>query len=215
MSNAFVSATVCFVCIFLTSSVSAADDCAFTIFNAPNSGLGDDERLPTPPAVQDGTFTAGTTFPDPSLHPYRNFFGLDTIVNGVSRFCTAQVVGATNVLLTAAHCVQDNGNGNWVNRFQLRDLRNSSAQPIVDPKCIMTNKTWTNMPKGFPGRFYWPADYALVFMPSALNEAFLELGAKPPGTVSVQAFGLPTGIGRHDRLVDINGDLEDDADQAG
>lgn len=171
--------------------------------------------LTPPPGLEEGTAAPGTMRPDVAKRPYSAFGRLDTVVDGVNRYCTAQLVEGTNILLTAAHCVRNNQNGNWVSDFRFwRAAGIDQSEPLRKPLCIATKKDWVGPPPAnFPGRFFWPADYAFIVFREALGQQFFRLGVDAPnGTVS--AFGYPVGLGSHKTLIRVDGRLEKERDFA-
>ena len=114
----------------------------------------------------------------------------------------------TDILLTAAHCVRNNASGNWVLDFRFfRAGEIDKAEPLRRPLCIATKKDWVGPPPaGFPGNFFWAADYAFVILREPLAQHFLKLGIDAPdGPVS--AFGYPAAIGSHKTLVRAGGGM--------
>ncbi|MER8533357.1 serine protease [Mesorhizobium sp. M1005] len=205
------------VALMLTMSMSVAfAQCDFDLFRGPEAGLGAGAPLAEPPGGGDGNLVQGTIFPNILKSPYNVFRRLDTVVKGTTRYCTAQFVGRGDILLTAAHCVRDNGDGTWVGDFQLRDLGNAENEaPLTNPKCIATPRGWVEpLPEGFGGRFFWPDDYALVVLPSVTSDNFLQLGNEIDAPADVFAYGLPVGLGHHRKLVEITGQAARDKDFA-
>jgi len=163
----------------------------------------------TPPAgLADGPTAPGTIKPDVTKRPYSLFGRLDTLVDGINRYCTAQLVEGTNILLTAAHCVRDNKSGKWVSDFRFSRAGDiDKTEPLRKPLCIATKKDWVGpLPAGFPGNFFWPADYAFVILREPLAQHFLKLGINAPDG-PVAAFGYPVAIGSHKTLVRADGML--------
>src|ERR1700730_4958318 len=74
--------------------------------------------LTSPPGLTERTAAPGTMRPDVAKRPYSLFGRLDTLVDGINRYCTTQLVEGTNILLTAAHCVRDHLSGTWVSDFR-------------------------------------------------------------------------------------------------
>jgi hypothetical protein len=166
--------------------------------------------LTPPPGLAEGTPAPGTIRPDVARRPYSAFGRLDTVVDGVNRYCTAQLVEGTNILVTAAHCVRNNQNGNWVSDFRFwRAADVDQTEPVRKPLCIATKKDWVGPPPAnFPGgRFFWPADYAFIVFREALGQQFFRLGIDAPNR-PVSTFGYPAGLGSHKTLIRVDGRLE-------
>ena len=170
--------------------------------------------LKPPPGLADGAPGPGTTVPDPAKPPYSAFGRLDTLVEGVNRYCTAQLIEGTNVLLTAAHCVRDNATGNWVSDFRFwRAGKVETTEPLRKPLCIATKKDWVGVPPPPFGRFFWPADYAFIVLREPLDGPFLKLGSDATAA-SVAAFGYPAAIGLRKALIKTQGQFAKDPDFA-
>lgn len=214
MFQAFVSSGLQVALMLAVSTPTAFAQCKFDLFRVPDAGLGVGAPLTPPPGSADGTLLKGATFPEVSKPPYNVFRRLDTLVNEKNRYCTAQFVGRGDILLTAAHCVRDNGNGAWVEDFQLRGLGTAeNDDPLTNPKCIATPRGWVGrLPDGFDGRFFWPDDYALIVLSSTISEKFLQLRSNIEAPADVSAFGLPVGLGRHRKLVEITGGADREKD---
>ena len=164
--------------------------------------------LTPPPGLADGPMAPGTVKPEVGKRPYSLFGRLDTVVDGVNRYCTAQLVEGTNILLTAAHCVRDNRSGKWVSDFRFwRASEVDKGEPLRKPLCIATKKDWVGPPpSSFGGNFFWPVDYAFIVLREPLDQHFLKLGIDAPdGPVAV--FGYPVAIGSRKTLVRADGQL--------
>lgn len=203
-----VATSICVSVVLLASPVQASD-CRFDLYQVKDAGLPAETPLAKAPGSADGLPSGqGTLLPAANQAPYSAFRRLDSLVNGANRYCTAQFVDR-DMLLTAAHCVRDNGNGAWADIFELREIGAADAKPVSDPKCIVTPRGWVGkMPKPLgQSRFYWPDDYALVVLKQPMSDHVLNIGVGAEGT-SVQAMGLPVEIGSHDKLIAAPGKLE-------
>jgi hypothetical protein len=164
--------------------------------------------LTPPPGLADGPMAPGTIKPDIGKRPYSLFGRLDTLVDGINRYCTAQLVEGTNILMTAAHCVRDNKSGKWLSDFRfLRASAVEAGEPLRKPLCIATRKDWVGPPpEGFAGNFFWPADYAFVILREPLDQHVLKLGIDAPEG-PVTALGYPAAIDSRKSLVKADGDF--------
>jgi hypothetical protein len=198
---------VCMTLLTLASEHALAQCPGNDLFRFPDTDPPAGALTP-PPGLADGPMAPGTIKPDIGKRPYSLFGRLDTLVDGINRYCTAQLVEGTNILLTAAHCVRDNKSGKWVSDFRfLRASAVEAGEPLRKPLCIATRKDWVGPPPaGFTGNFFWPADYAFVILREPLDQHFLKLGIDAPeGTVA--AFGYPAAIGSRKSLVKADGDF--------
>ncbi|UFX12243.1 trypsin-like serine peptidase [Sinorhizobium meliloti] len=197
--------TVVSTTLLAGGDASAVQSCEFDLFRVPETGLGIGVPLAAPPKVADGSLAEGSAFLEPGMFPVDRFATLDTLVDGVNRYCTAQSTEFSTVMLTAAHCVQDASSAKWVSDFQMRRI--GEKRPTTNPKCMVVPKAWVNKPADV--RFNWPADYAFVLMREQHSTSFFRLGDGTE-TRPVTAFGTPSLLGKHERLVAIPGLAEVD-----
>lgn len=137
---------------------------------------------------------------DINVSPYyrvgKTFAVFPSTPSGFAEGCTAQLIGNTGVVLTAAHCVYDNQKREWPNTYRFELQYNSGVSAgSYDWHCIA-------MVSGWPNKHY-PYDYAIV-----------KLRGTPPGglgmTINVKgtpvdAVGYPGKYYDGEQLVHVTG----------
>lgn len=132
----------------------------------------------------------------PYKHSGKLFF-----TKGSSNYsCTAQFVGDTTVLLTAAHCVRDENSGAWAtNVIFLRGFNSGSAQQRVGTLCLSTKQGWVT---GGSGRYKW--DYAFIKTQGASASGYFALTTGLP-TSTWEAIGYPSNFASGQKLQKVVG----------
>lgn len=119
--------------------------------------------------------------------------------------CTAQLIGSTGILLTAAHCVWDKDTNAWASntRFALGYNLGASAQSF-DWDCAAIVSGWRNAANHTMDQI--PYDYAFIKIrgtpPSGLG---LTIGT---GSAHVDAVGYPTNYYNNQQMVHVFGNKD-------
>jgi hypothetical protein len=120
-------------------------------------------------------------------------------VDDERRYCTAQFVEGTDVLLTAAHCVR-NKDGVWLSKFEFAPV-GSSKTTISDARCIGTKSDWVT---GKSGAWYYPADYAFIILKAPSSSAYLKLDFASQANFAT-TIGFPLNIDGGAQLYQASG----------
>lgn len=108
---------------------------------------------------------------------------------GASKYCSAQFIKNTNVLLTAGHCVRNAKNKKWYTNFKFYpQYKNGSAGKIIGWHCATTWSGYTTVVSGWSQN--WAKDYAFIYTSSASKDGYL--GYKINNATSLlTAIGYP------------------------
>jgi hypothetical protein len=121
-------------------------------------------------------------------------------VDNEKRYCTAQFVEGTDILLTGAHCVR-NKNGVWLDQFKFTPAAaNAPGNSITDARCFATKSDWVS------GDWFWPADYAFVLLKGSSSRGFMRLETNTSATTAT-AIGYPMQIDNGATLYRVTGPL--------
>jgi hypothetical protein len=110
------------------------------------------------------------TVADVTKTPFRSMGKFLSAVDNERRYCTAQYVESSDLLLTAAHCVR-NKNGVWLDQFEFTPSNTTKPEDVVRTAlCFATKSNWV------APYWFWPADYAFVLLKNRGSQGFLRLG---------------------------------------
>lgn len=109
---------------------------------------------------------------DPNRIPYRTAGRLHFRVGTGTAHCTASYTADPNILLTAAHCVQDMNTGNWNTDFLFVQRYNSGSGRRVTTRCVAVWPEWVT---GGSDRFQH--DYAFFLTVEASDVGHLGMKA--------------------------------------
>lgn len=135
------------------------------------------------------------------LYPYNTTTRTEAIFPstpaGFYSQCTAQFVGASDVLLTAAHCVFDNDKQEWIRQYLAkRGYRNGNFVEQYDWECAAIFSGWTS------GNYR--RDYAFVKMRSRAPD-WMGLGYSIPS--NVESVGYPRNYNSNEVLMRVSGTI--------
>jgi V8-like Glu-specific endopeptidase len=154
------------------------------------------EELPRWDARAFGTPTSADVTTFPYLHAGKLYFKL----NG-DHYCSAQFVGDSTVLLTAAHCVRDPKTGAWATNVSFfRAFNNGRYQQQVGATCLSTKHGWVTGSSS--GNYKW--DYAFIKTNAPSRSGYLGLRPLARDT-SWQAIGYPSNFGAGKIMKKVNG----------
>jgi hypothetical protein len=125
-------------------------------------------------------------------------------VDNEKRYCVAQFVENTDILLTAGHCVR-NKNGVWLDQFNFTPADSAgTGNSITDARCFATKSDWVS---GAAGAWFWPVDYAFILLKTPASKRFMKLD---PGTTvaTATAIGYPLQIDNGTKLYRVTGPLQ-------
>ena len=129
------------------------------------NGATPDQQKPAPPekvvAPIDAPKQDPATPADITKPPFSMTGRFLSNVDNERRYCTAQFVEGTDILLAAAHCVR-NKNGVWVDSFHFTPAALDRPDAVIsDARCIATKSDWVT---GKAGSWYYPSDYAFIIL---------------------------------------------------
>lgn len=142
---------------------------------------------------------------DMTIAPYSSVGRLTYDFPSGSFACTAQLIGSTGILLTAAHCVWDKDTNAWASntRFALRYSLGVSTQ-IFDWDCAAIVSGWQNAANHTMDQI--PYDYAFIKIrgtpPSGLG---LTIGT---GAAHVDDVGYPINYYNNQQMVHVFGNKD-------
>jgi hypothetical protein len=122
--------------------------------------------------------------------PYKHAGRLYFTLNGGNYTCTAQFVGDSTVVMTAAHCVQDKDSGSWATNVLFhRAYKNNASEQQTAAVCLGTKAGWVT---GGAGRYKW--DYSFIKTKDSSKSGWLGLKVGLP-YASWEAVGYPSNYG--------------------
>ncbi|EPM5418057.1 trypsin-like serine peptidase [Vibrio parahaemolyticus] len=133
-----------------------------------------------------------------SLSPYNKGGKLFFKLNGKDYSCSAQFVGSTSVLMTAAHCVRATS-GSWATNVVFRRAYSNGGGQVVGTNCLSTKKGWVN---GGNGRHKW--DYAFIKASGTSNSGYMGLKTGIPNS-QLLAIGYPKNYGGARYMYQVTG----------
>lgn len=150
------------------------------------------------PYLPEGSPTpTGTPYrPNLTVNPYKLGGKLIMTFSGGRSSCTATFVGATDVLLTAAHCIYNRTSKEWVKDVAFFRAYDNGGGQLFDWICVGKFQGWeSNNP--------YPWDYAFIKLrshgPGALG---IKLGV--PYT-SFESIGYPVNYGNNQYMYAVTG----------
>jgi V8-like Glu-specific endopeptidase len=112
--------------------------------------------------------------------------------------CSAQFVGQSNILLTAAHCVRNGKTGEWYDNFVFfRAYDNGGGEKFV-AKCLVANNKW------FDPAINYQYDYAFIQTNTHSSNGWLGLMKDIPYTIWT-AIGYPENYGDNKYMYEVRG----------
>lgn len=161
------------------------------------------DALPTPLPILEGEPPVDALRPEASAPsprdvntaPYDAAARLTFFRGNESRYCSAQFVGQSNVVLTAAHCVYD---GSWNNTFRVRTKYNRGiSEKVLDWDCSAIFSGWMQ------GKYQW--DYAFIRVRGAGPNAMSFSNSGVP--TSAESIGYPSNFDSGRVLHGVVGDI--------
>jgi V8-like Glu-specific endopeptidase len=115
--------------------------------------------------------------------------------------CTAQLVAAVDMVLTAAHCVYSPGTREWANKIQFTRTYGGNSPEVLDGKCAAIYKGWAD--KGDFG-----IDYAWI-QTKTNGRAYLGIVENGMSGLTDDFFaaGYPQNFGNAQIMQTVNGTL--------
>lgn len=118
---------------------------------------------------------------------------------------SAQFCGADNMLLTAAHCVQNSETGEW-NENPIFYLRyGSKNEKAFDVRAVAVKKDW------YKDSVKYGRDYAFVVTEQIADVPYLRFGEYTVGK-EIIAFGYPSNYGKNKKMQKVEGVLTENND---
>ncbi|SJN55197.1 hypothetical protein VR7878_01123 [Vibrio ruber DSM 16370] len=159
----------------------------FPIEDAPEQIIGEEpEILGTPSRA------------DVRSSPYNKGGKLYFTLNGNNYSCSAQFVGSTSVVMTAAHCVRATS-GAWASNVVFRRAYSNGGGQVVGTRCLSTKSGWVN---GGNGRYKW--DYSFIKTNANSNAGYMRLKTGIPYSQLV-SIGYPSNYGSGKYMYKVTG----------
>ncbi|NQZ06033.1 MAG: hypothetical protein HRT35_02635 [Algicola sp.] len=111
--------------------------------------------------------------------------------NGVDSYCSAQFVGSSRVIMTAAHCMQDRVTGMFYRNFNFRRAYNNGGGQSVGLICGAVYSDWKT---GSEDKDNWKRDYGFFYTSSESEGGWLGL-KKNENYSNWTAIGYPVAYG--------------------
>ena len=159
------------------------------------------ESLNKPIEVIEGSdLTIGTPErADVNLSPYsKGGVLLFTKPDKQQYLCSAQFVGQSNILLTAAHCVQDGSTGKWYDNFVFYRAYNNGGGEKFVANCVVANTKWSQPKKNYQ------YDYAFIQTSRHSSHGWLGLIKDIPYQIW-SAIGYPENYGDNKYMYEVRG----------
>jgi len=115
--------------------------------------------------------------------------------------CTAQFVEDAAVILTAAHCVMNEENGEWFSDFVFdRAYNDGQKAQTVGWRCVSLFDAFHDPDPNFA------YDYAFILADKTDDQAPLDLATGTPATSALTAVGYPDNFGGSEFLYKVDGE---------
>lgn len=158
-----------------------------TIEPTLSNRLSDAERGPEKANVNAFPFSAGGKL----------FF---TKSDGKDYVCSAQFVGSTRVLMTAAHCLMDQKTGQFFTNISFKRAYNNGGGQLVRYECASVWPDW----KTGSSNYNWKKDYGFLYTATSSEGGALGLKTKIPYSQWL-AIGYPANYGNNQYMNKVSG----------
>ncbi|MER8475710.1 trypsin-like serine protease [Mesorhizobium sp. M1163] len=153
---------------------------------------------PIKPKAADGQVELADLTKSPYKAAGRLDFNFPSDLPGWGHLCTAQFIGSSGVILTAAHCVWDQATRAWGTNFQFLLRYNQGVATTFDWQCAAIVSGWPN------GAYAY--DFAFIKVRGVPEQGIgMEINV---GATHVDAMGYPSNYGSNRRLYHVSGNKD-------
>ena len=151
-------------------------------------------------------YTAGVpTRANVNQHPFRTggkfFF---TKPDGYDYVCSAEFVGSSRVIMTAAHCLRSKDTGEWYSDFLFRRAYENGGGQAVVSKCPTVWSDWV-VGSDKPDYYWnWKRDYGFLYAERDSSGGWLGLRTLIPYSTWT-AIGYPSNYGSNKYMYKVDG----------
>ncbi|MGZ3771631.1 MAG: trypsin-like serine peptidase [Bdellovibrio sp.] len=138
---------------------------------------------------------------DISLEPHKYGGKLFFTLAGIDYTCSAQLVGAQNILLTAAHCIKDPNTGEWATHSMFVQQFNNGKGEKRKITCLTTKNGWQQK-----GLDKWRWDYGFMKIQAPIKGGYMGLRTSLEGE-RWSSMGYPSAFGNGQVMQKITGTL--------